>query len=452
MKKQNVKRFFAFLVIASGFFSYAQTDNKSEEVKNEKLVLTVEDAVKYALKNNKTLKSSAIDLEIKKRANMYSWNVFMPTLGVSGTASRTTDIDQYVQNYGYPDEEKTHWSVLGNAGFSWAFNAAMLAQIKLAKINYESGKISYEKSCTEMETNIRKMFYSILLAQENLKINKDSLANAKARYDQAAINYRNGLVPELSLLNTQVTYENQKPAVLKAEKNLDQALDSFAFLLGLPFGTQIELSGKITVKPVKVDSEELVKRYIESSNEINSLKKNIESANFGLKAKRLSLYTPSIALNYNYQPMFYAMGEKKTGSDIKDNGSLSITLAFTDVLGWLPFSSASQSIKDIQRQINQLELAYEMTVDGARVEIHKLVDNLEISKQNLATMEANVELAQKAYNSTLRAFYNGTQEWLSVKESDSQLQQARLGLMNERFNYISAVLDLEQKLNMKISE
>ena len=28
-----------------------------------------------------------------------------------------------------------------------------------------------------------------------------------------------------------VTYENQKPAVLKAEKSLDQALDSFAFLI-----------------------------------------------------------------------------------------------------------------------------------------------------------------------------------------------------------------------------
>lgn len=452
MKIQKLKGFFAFVLIAAGCFSYAQTEAESAEDKKEKLVLTVDEAVKYALENNKSLKSSAIDLEIKKRANMYSWNVFMPSLGVSGTASRTTDIDQYVKNYNYPDEEKTHWTILGNAGFSWAFNAAMIAQIKLAKTQYEAGKISYEKSCNEMETNIRKMFYGLLLNQENLKINKESLANAKARYDQAAINYRNGLVPELSLLNTQVTYENQKPTVLKAEKSLEQSLDLFAFMLGLPYGTQIELSGNISVKPVKVNADELVNRYIESSNEINSLKKNIELADFGLKAKRLSLYTPSIALNYNYQPIVYSMGEKKTGSDIKDNGSLSITLAFTDVLGWLPFSSASQSIKDIQRQIQQLELGYEQLVDNAKVEIHKLVDNLEISKQNLKTMEANVELAQKAYNSTLRAFYNGTQEWLSVKESDTQLQQARLGLMNERFNYISAVLDLEQKLNMKISE
>lgn len=67
-------------------------------------------------------------------------------------------------------------------------------------------------------------------------------------------------------------------------------------------------------------------------------------------------------------------------------------------------------------------------------------------------MEANVALAQKAYSSTLKAFNNGTQEWLSVRESDASLQQARLGLMNEKFNYISAILDLEEKLNKKLTE
>lgn len=480
MKNLKLKGFFAAALMAVSCFAFAQAEEAAEtEAKQEKMVLTVEEAVKFALENNKTLKSSAIDLEMKKRANDNSWNVFLPKASLSLTANRTTDIDSTLQSIngsaqmmglmkslhpGDPiadnipvpaikaDEEKLHWSTVGNLGLSWSFNAAMIANIKIAKTQYEAGKISYEKSCSEMEVNIRKLFYGLLLQQESLKINKDSLANAKARYDQAAINYRNGLVPELQLLNTQVTYENQKPAVLKAETSLEQSLDTFAFLLGLPYGTEIELKGNIETKFIKVDADELVKKYCETSNEILSMKKNIELANFGLKAKRLSVYTPSIAVNYSYQPVFAAMGETYSLSDASDKGSLSLTLAFSDLLSFLPWSSASQEIKNIQQQIVQAELGYEMMVQNAEVEIHKLVDNLEIAKVNLQAMQSTAELAQKAYNSTLRGFNNGTQEWLSVRESDASLKQARLGLMNERFNYISAVLDLEQKLNMKISE
>lgn len=470
MNPKIIRFLVVFIAFASCGFAFAQESNSN---KKERLVLTVDDAVNYALKNNQSLKSAAIDLEIKKRANSNSWNTFLPTVGVSGTAARTTDIDSTLQSANgslqmmnligtlhpesripasslYEDEEKLHWAVVGNVGVSWAFNLAMVSQIQIAKKQYESGLISYDTSCTKMEMNIRKLFYGLLIQQENLKINKDSLANAKARYEQAEINYRNGLTPELQVLNSQVTYENKKPDVLKAENQLSQSFDTFAFLLGLPYGTKIELKGDINPEDVIVDASELVNDYISSSNEILSMKKTIEIAKLGLNAKKLSVFTPSLAVNYSYNPLFYSFGEWKSGSDISDNGSLSLTIAFSDVLSWLPWSSASQGIKDIKQQIAQAELGYEQLVNNAEVEIHKLVDNLEVAKVNIQSMEANVALAQKAYTSTLRAFNNGTQEWLSVRESDASLQQARLGLMNEKFNYISAVLDLEEKLNTKL--
>ena len=65
-------------------------------------------------------------------------------------------------------------------------------------------------------------------------------------------------------------------------------------------------------------------------------------------------------------------------------------------------------------------------------------------------MRNNVTLAQEAYDSTLKAYNNGTQELLAVRDSESSLNQARLGLMNENYNYISAVLDLETKLNITL--
>ena len=73
-----------------------------------------------------------------------------------------------------------------------------------------------------------------------------------------------------------------------------------------------------------------------------------------------------------------------------------------------------------------------------------------VSKENIEAMERNVSMAQDAYEATLKAYNAGTQERLELQDSEQQLNQAKLGLMNEKFNYISALLDLETKLNIKL--
>ena len=483
MKNTNVKTIAVFFMLAAASVVFCQESDavNQDAAEKEKVVLTVDDAVAYALENNKSLKSAAIDLEMKKRAKMYSWNTFLPSLGVSATASRTTENSTYdtirstiisearlgalekggsfpsskydlaVSEAGFSDEEKLHWAVIApNISAQWNFNLAMIESIRAAKASYEAGEISWEQTSKEMEVNVKKMFYGLLLQEESLNIQRDKLNNAKARYEQASINYKNGLVPELSVLNSQVNYENQKPEVLSAEQSFKQQKDMFVFLLGLPFGTDIELKGTVDSKFVEVNADELVSKYLENNDEVRSLKKNIELLNISLNASRFSTFTPSLSVNYGFQPIVYAGGEWNSLGDATDNGSLSFTLVYSNLLDMLPFSANMQKMKDTKQQIAQAELGLEQLVQNTEIEIHTLVDNLYKCQANIEAMMRNVELARKAYNSTLRAYNNGTQELLEVRDSENSLNQARLGLMNEKFNYISALLDLESKLNLNL--
>ena len=290
MKNTNVKTIAVFFMLAAASVVFCQESDavNQDAAEKEKVVLTVDDAVAYALENNKSLKSAAIDLEMKKRAKMYSWNTFLPSLGVSATAARSNDIGSTLQSANgssqmmnmmkefhkealeqmdvdttpsslYDDEEKMYWSVIApNISAQWNFNLAMIESIRAAKASYEAGEISWEQTAKEMEVNVKKMFYGLLLQEESLNIQRDKLNNAKARYEQASINYKNGLVPELSVLNSQVNYENQKPEVLSEEQSFKQQKDMFVFLLGLPFGTDIELKGTVDSKFVEVNADELV--------------------------------------------------------------------------------------------------------------------------------------------------------------------------------------------------
>ncbi|MBQ5631739.1 MAG: TolC family protein [Treponema sp.] len=440
-----------FLSAVSNIF--AEKNTKTQEP----LTLTVEDAVSYAITNSKSLKSSEIDLEIKKRAKMYSWNVFLPSLSVSGTMSRSneySDMMDSIKSAINPSHkplepaEINHWKAVGNVSAQLNFNLAMIQSMCASKANYEAGLISWEQTSKQTEMNIRKMFYALLLMEENLRIQNELLDSAEARWQQAEINYKNGLVPQLSALNAQVAYENKKPAILELTQSLKQQKDTFAFLLGIPYGREINLVGSIDTRFVKVDADELVQKYAKENLDVKALQKNIELLKISLNASRLSTFTPSLSVSYGFQPVVAQIDSDWIDTYI-DNGSFSATVVI-DVMKMMPFSANMQSIKDTKQNLAKAELGLSQLLQNTEIQIHTLVDKLNKSEASIKASQMNIKLAQKAYDMTVKAYNSGTQELLDVKDSENSLSQAKLGLLNEKLNYISALLDLENAINVKL--
>ncbi len=440
-----------FLSVVSNIF--AEKNTKTQEP----LTLTVEDAVSYAITNSKSLKSAEIDLEIKKRAKMYSWNIFLPSLSVSGTMSRSneySDMMDSIKSAINPSHkplepaEINHWKAVGNVSAQLNFNLAMIQSMCASKANYEAGLISWEQTSKQTEMNIRKMFYALLLMEENLRIQNELLDSAKARWQQAEINYKNGLVPQLSALNAQVAYENKKPAILELTQSFKQQKDTFAFLLGIPYGREINLVGSIDTRFVKVDADELVQKYAKENLDVKALQKNIELLKISLNASRLSTFTPSLSVSYGFQPVVAQIDSDWIDTYI-DNGSFSATVVI-DVMKMMPFSANMQSIKDTKQNLAKAELGLSQLLQNTEIQIHTLVDKLNKSEASIKASQMNIKLAQKAYDMTVKAYNSGTQELLDVKDSENSLSQAKLGLLNEKLNYISALLDLENAINVKL--
>ena len=481
MKKIFATALLTALLIPTAFAQTAPQGGESSQAPKsapaeqaQTVALTVEQALDLAAERNRTLKSAQIDLEIKERAAKYSWNVFLPTVQASITAARSTDIDSSLQQANgmtqmanalgqisaamsgttytsqplLAETEKYHWALVGNVGASLNLSLAYIGKIKAAKADYEGGKITWEKSQKETLMNVKKLFYGLLLQQESLGVKKATLENARQRAAQAEANYKNGLIPELRLLNVQVTYENQKPEVESAEQSLSQQLDTFAFLIGLPVGTKIQLVGSIEPTYVNVTSDELLSKHSESGLDIQSLQSNIEVLKCNLSALNFSSFTPALALSYGWQPTktFFSDDSKWT-----DQGNLSVTLAW-NLTNMLPFSANRQQAKDLQANLKKLEIAMETLKENQKVQVIKAVNTLNQAREQIDSMGRNITLAQRAYDSSARSYRNGTTELLDLRDSESQLNQAKLGQLNQKFNYISALMDLEYTLNADLSE
>ena len=90
--KRKVKNVLVFMVLSIFSFGLMAESLSSESQNPEKMILTVDEATNYAIKNSRTLKVSAIDVEIAKLKKDNAWNVFVPSVQISGTMSRSNEV------------------------------------------------------------------------------------------------------------------------------------------------------------------------------------------------------------------------------------------------------------------------------------------------------------------------------------------------------------------------
>lgn len=458
--KKNYVGILVSLALFSVSVVYAQsesavTENSGKTAEEPVVRLTIEQAVDYARENSKTLQSSAIDLEIKKRASSYSWNQFMPSVQVTGTMSRKNEVTPMsISIPGYPmppqpdPTEADHWTAVGGVSVSWNFSAAMIESIRLAKRDYEAGVISWDQTLRQTELQIEKLFYGLLLQEESLKIQQDSLENARLRMEQARINYLNGLIPELSYIQAQVSYQNMKPSVMKQEQLLKQQLDMFGFLIGLPAGTKIELEGAIEPPHIDLVAQDLVDISMENNPDILLLNKNLEILKLTYSMQNLQTYIPSVSLSWGFQPVVSDIQENWI-DNYTDGGSFSATLVW-NLTNMLPFSANQQKAKDTKDNIRKMELSLETLKENTALNIRTQIDNLNQAWANIEAASGNITLAQKSYDMNVTSYQNGTRELLDVKDAESQLNQAKLGLINSKYEYLTGLLDLEYSLNIDL--
>ena len=458
--KKNYVGILVSLALFSVSVVYAQsestvTENSGKTAEESVVRLTIEQAVDYARENSKTLQSSAIDLEIKKRASSYSWNQFMPSVQVTGTMSRKNEVTPMsISIPGYPmppqpdPTEADHWTAVGGVSVSWNFSAAMIESIRLAKRDYEAGLISWDQTLRQTELQIEKLFYGLLLQEESLKIQQDSLENARLRMEQARINYLNGLIPELSYIQAQVSYQNMKPSVMKQEQLLKQQLDMFGFLIGLPTGIKIELEGAIEPPHIDLVAQDLVDISMENNPDILLLNKNLEILKLTYSMQNLQTYIPSLSLSWGFQPVVSDIQENWI-DNYTDGGSFSATLVW-NLTNMLPFSANQQKAKDTKDNIRKMELSLETLKENTALNIRTQIDNLNQAWANIEAASGNITLAQKSYDMNVTSYQNGTRELLDVKDAESQLNQAKLGLINSKYEYLTGLLDLEYSLNIDL--
>lgn len=427
----------------------------------DSLVLGIDDAVALALKDNLSLASARIDAAAKKRKYDLAWNSFLPTVDVGATIGRFNEASEgtgavatngpgiYDNVYLYT--YSLRWIASGSLNAQLVLNAALFEGVKSLKLDYEAGLVSEAQATKQLERDVRKNFYSILLLEENMRLMERSIEAAERRYEQAVANYKAGLAPELTMLQARVAWENMKPALEEMKVGYAASLDAFAMILGVPRGKAIELRGSIAPSYAAIDSESLVGGRLGERLDIQALSKTIETLKSNERALKYQLWTPSLALGWTADPTLAGDALKTSwfGADAweQSSGMLRATLTFR-LNGLLPQSKEAQNLAELRDGIAKARTGLALAIRGAEIEMDGLARKLQKSRSSAAALALNVELAERAYRLAEEAYKAGSKDLLDVQATELELQKAQLEVLKENYNYVTGVLDLEYAANL----
>ncbi len=419
--------------------------------------ISVDQAVEMARENNLGLKMSSVELRTLKRRSGAAWNSFLPTINASigigrnrplfGETSRSVDIP--FQGTVDVDIDPTT-SLQAGLRMSLPINIGLGYEIRQTILDYDAGAINYEKAVRELETGIRKHFWQIKLIESRVDLLIQNLETLEDRYEQTKVNYENGTVPELSLLSSRVSLENARPTLNQTISDLDNAKSLFKFMLGIEQDREIELEGSLEVEMYQLDPDLLIDRFIAQRLDLRDINQQIK--NLKNKKNVLSLYnlTPTLVFGLNWGTK---VDDKPFESDswdpFFDNLSLTVNLDLP-LDGFIPYSKKSVQIREIKDGIDSLELARQQIHEKAEIDIHNMIRKLESSQATIEAYDYNLQLAQRNYELNNLAYEVGSVELLQVKAAQDELFQAEFALLNEKFNYLSTLLDIEFALNSSV--
>lgn len=419
------------------FACFAQSNNNPN-----KLSLTVNDAVEIALANNLTVKQEEMNLALLEKKDKYSWNSVSPSLSLSGgvNGSKAGTVKDGPASFSKADNS-TSWSTSGSISFS--FTPALGTSIKEAKLAYEAGQMSYEKTKKSIELSVRKTFYSLLYFNENLKLKQRNLETAKQTYESNLSKYNQGRLSEINLLNSQYNYESKIPEVTNLQTDHENEMDNFKIVLGLDLNDEIELAGSLEEIASKKLNMQLLDIDIEEIPTIKESKKNIEKAENSLAATKLSAYGPTLSLSGSLGGSGGISPETDSRLSLSYSASVRIPLD-----SYLPWSKNALSVDSQKDTLEKQKQTLEQTKKTTEISIKNQYNTIKKAKAQLELYEKNVELTQNAYNMTLASYNVGSSDLLTLHTAEDNLYKAKADMEKQHYTIISAVLDLENLLGL----
>jgi outer membrane protein TolC len=102
----------------------------------------------------------------------------------------------------------------------------------------------------------------------------------------------------------------------------------------------------------------------------------------------------------------------------------------------------------MEDQIKAANIGLAQLINGTEIEIYNIILTLERTQISAEAQEQTLRLAEQSYRLTEQAYRAGLQDYFQVQNAAQSLQQAQVQMLEQQFNYINSLIDLEYAIGV----
>ncbi|WP_459775091.1 TolC family protein [Aquifex pyrophilus] len=253
--------------------------------------LTLEEAIKIALKNATDIRVSRIELKKLEEEIRKARSGILPT--ITGSYSYTRLDDSLVYGFGLRDRQE--YSITLSQTI---FNKAVFDSISLAKKQRKLQKLILEDIKREVIYRVKEMYYALLYKKLVIELKEDTLKYWEENLKTVEEKYRAGILPKVEYMRAKAQYEMARAELIEAKTDYEKSLEEFKAFLRIE--EKIEIKGRFEFNDRIPSKEELLKKLLENNSTLKVYRARIEALKESHDLAR-SEYYPTLEAYLSYQ-------------------------------------------------------------------------------------------------------------------------------------------------------
>jgi outer membrane protein len=456
MKKVSINLILMFV----GFVGF------SANAQNKKW--TLQECVDYAIKNNISIKQSELDLETTVIGKKTAIGSFLPSLNANASHSWNIGLNQNITT-GLLENQTTQFTSAGlNSNITIYNGLQNQNRFRKANLSIIAAQYQVAKMKDDIALNVANAFLQILFNKENLKVQKEQLANDEKQQVRNEELVTAGVVARGDLLDVLATVALDKQNVIAAENNLFLSNLSLAQLLQIEDFQTFEIADvdyQATSSATMLEKpENIVEKAKQNRVELKIARANLEVAERDVKIAKGD-FQPSLLGFYSFSSRV-SYADRVIGFNPNGSPILSGPLPFFD-----QFSNNKGHNFGLQLNIpilngfsakNNLD-RFKIALDRSKINEKQATLDLE---RNVYTAITNAKAALNAYDAAIAAFearkeaYNYAKEKYAVgmmnsfdfSQSQTLYTNAQSEVLRTKYDYIFKVKIVEFYYGIPIIE
>ncbi len=405
-------------------------------------VITLEQAIELAYRNNQTLQAAVLSEQQSAAALAEARAALLPTVstGANVTVQESTQPTNIpgIGPVGEPSGLDTAVSGAVDLSYDVLTGGSRGASIRAAELQQQIAALAIEAQQEQIRLTTANLYYALQESGENIRINQSFLDEAARNLRDAQLRQEVGVGTRFDVLRAEVQFANARQSLIQSQSQQQISRRDIARLLNLPPTASISATPVEASEVWPLTLEESIVQAFQNRAE---LEQQLLQADVSEQQRQVALATvrPRVSLfaNYSLQSLL------DSDSGFQDNYSFGARLNWTLFDGGAARSRALQ--QDIAGQISEEQFGE--TLDQVRFDVEQAYFNLQANRENIATSQVAVAQAQEALSLANLRLQAGVGTQLDVLTAQRELTEAEVNNVGAILGYNRALVAIQRAVS-----